>query len=269
MKREQLTEWTDKEWSNIDNAVKEEVNRLSLTRKFIPEQLNVAKDATTINANKITLKAKIGNIDETQTIKFSEKSENFQLTRRQIESESVNGVAKSLAIKHAKSISREEDKEILNQIITDSIIDPIKIGRTEKEQENAKQIINGVRAAIKKLQEKLHDGPYALILNTDSFYEINCPVDNSFTTAADRLDPTLEKGIFHAPTLNSENKKGSPDLGILISLGGKTMDIARSINPITEYQQCDADDNFIFRIYQRFAFRLMQPDSVVPLLFVK
>jgi len=78
--------------------------------------------------------------------------------------------------------------------------------------------------------------------------------------SADRIKPLMTAGFFGTGTL--------PDfIGILVSIGGNTMDLAVGIDATTEYVQNDAGGQYLFRVYERFALRMKDKSAVIRLEF--
>jgi len=82
------------------------------------------------------------------------------------------------------------------------------------------------------------------------------------TTTPPAAVPTPVK-IVAGNTTNTPNY-----YGLLVSLGGDTMDLVVGHHTIVTFMQQDPDDNWRFRVLERFAFRLKDPTAVVVLGFL-
>jgi len=55
--------------------------------------------------------------------------------------------------------------------------------------------------------------------------------------------------------------------GILVSIGGNTMDLVMAQPPMTEVLQQEKSGDWLFRVYERFALRLKDSTAVIRLDF--
>jgi uncharacterized linocin/CFP29 family protein len=120
------------------------------------------------------------------------------------------------------------------------------------------------------LQQNGHYGPYALVLHTIPYADAYAPVIGLVITA-DRIKPLVDAGFYGTGTL-AANPGGSPPnepqyTGVLVSLGGNTMDLVVGHHATTAFMQEDPDGNFRFRILERFALRLKDSTAVIRLEF--
>jgi uncharacterized linocin/CFP29 family protein len=126
-----------------------------------------------------------------------------------------------------------------------------------------------VAKAYSDLQAQGHYGPYALVLETIPYADTYAPLPATLTLTADRIKPLVTSGFFGTGTLppNSPPAPAAPFYGVLVSLGGNTMDLVIGLEPIVAFMQEDTDGNFRFRVLQRFALRVKDPTGIVILKF--
>ncbi len=126
-----------------------------------------------------------------------------------------------------------------------------------------------VAKAYSDLQAQGHYGPYALVLETIPYADTYAPLPATLTLTADRIKPLVTSGFFGTGTLppNSPPAPAAPFYGVLVSLGGNTMDLVVGLEPIVAFMQEDTDGNFRFRVLQRFALRVKDPTGIVILKF--
>jgi uncharacterized linocin/CFP29 family protein len=126
-----------------------------------------------------------------------------------------------------------------------------------------------VAAAYSQLQAAGQYGPYALVLETVPYADTFAPLPATLTLTADRIKPLVTSGFFGSGTLppNPPPAPEAPYYGVLVSLGGNTMDLVVGIEPITAFQQEDTNGNFRFRVLQRFALRIKDYSAIVVLQF--
>ncbi len=140
-----------------------------------------------------------------------------------------------------------------------------------------------------------HYGPYALILNFVPYADTYAPLPTTLIMPADRIarlvtdgfygmksgkDMSYEKEMQSIGNNSSSHSYGGsthfygtgtlpPLRGVLVSLGGNTMDLVVGMNDKAEYVTQDAEGNFCFRVYERFALRLKDKTAVMRLEFDK
>jgi uncharacterized linocin/CFP29 family protein len=117
-----------------------------------------------------------------------------------------------------------------------------------------------VASAYAKLQKKGQYGPYALVLETIPYADTYAPVAAGLVITADRIKPLMTAGFYGSGTLLASR-------GVLVSLGGNTMDLVVGLDATVAFMQQDPNGNFRFRVVQRFALRLKDSSAVVRLEF--
>jgi uncharacterized linocin/CFP29 family protein len=127
---------------------------------------------------------------------------------------------------------------------------------------------NGVAQAYSQLQAAGQYGPYAIVLETIPYADTYAPLAD-LTVTADRIRPLVTAGYFGSGTLppTPPAAQEAPYFGVLVSLGGNTMDLVVGAQPVTAFQQEDPTGNFRFRVLQRFALRVKDPTAIVILQF--
>jgi uncharacterized linocin/CFP29 family protein len=111
-------------------------------------------------------------------------------------------------------------------------------------------------------------GPYALVLQTTPYADTYAPLPDTLILTADRLKPLMDAGFFGTGTLPSNALETEPhSFGLLVSLGGNTMDLVVGLDATTAFMQQDTDGAYRFRVVERFALRLKDPTAVIRLEF--
>jgi uncharacterized linocin/CFP29 family protein len=83
-------------------------------------------------------------------------------------------------------------------------------------------------------------GPYALILNTTVYADLYTSVGiGSLVTTAERVEPLVKAGLFGTGTVppDPSSPPGGPYYGVLVSIGGDTMDLVVGQDATTEFMQ--------------------------------
>jgi uncharacterized linocin/CFP29 family protein len=131
-----------------------------------------------------------------------------------------------------------------------------------------------------------HPGPYALVLNTFPYADLYAAVGlGSLVITADRVEPLVKAGLFGTgtvpPNLNpggspaSSLRSSPPDspaepayYGVLVSLGGDTMDLVVGMHATTVFMQQDTNQLWRFRVMERFALRVLDTSAIQVMEFV-
>ena len=116
-----------------------------------------------------------------------------------------------------------------------------------------------------------HYGPYALVLHNETYADSYRPLPTTLIMPADRIKPLMTEGYFGTGTLSvyDDTNPTQPEItGILVSLGGNTMDLVMAQPPMTEVLQQEKSGDWLFRVYERFALRLKDPTAVIRFNFV-
>jgi uncharacterized linocin/CFP29 family protein len=109
---------------------------------------------------------------------------------------------------------------------------------------------NAVAQGYSVLTAQGNPGPFALILNTVPFADLYAPVGSgSLVITADRIEPLVKAGMFGTGTLPADQSlpvssppiapPGPPYYGVLVSIGGDTMDLIEGLDATTEFIQQD------------------------------
>lgn len=296
--REKLT-WGQDIWNRIDQAVHNECQRTKVASKFIPLYGPVSPGTLTMPSDTIGTNGKPLNVNEAATVSIIELQVEFTLTPQQVEREQELMTAVTLATRAANLLSQAEDivlfqgqsaidgkggvqhplfkdgkvrtksgpagDGLLNakkepiQIVPVPLLDP-KVPK--KYGENT---FGAVSDAYSRLQSgtdlaQAHYGPYALVLHNDPYADTYAPLKTTLIMPADRIKPLVTEGYHGTGTL-------PPSKGILVSLGGNTMDLVVGVDATTAFLQESPEGQYIFRVYERFALRLKDLSAIIRLDF--
>lgn len=276
--RDRLT-WGDDLWKVIDDAVNDEVMRTSVVTKFLPLQSAVsAPDVMTVPAGIIDPDTMT--VDEVAVTAIVELGVEFGLTRQQISNEAQLGTAVTLSTRAANLLAQSEDLTLFqgDAAFRDPLFARVKHSGGSAGQglfNAANQVIpvapieagvygehtfTEVAKAYSLLQKQGHYGPYALALHSDIYADTFAPLPHTLAMPADRIKPLVPLGFFGTGTL-------PPSSGVMVSIGGNTMDLVSSVNPITEFLQLDPNGIFRFKVFERFALRIKDGTAIVRLDF--
>jgi len=150
----------------------------------------------------------------------------------------------------------------------------------------SQNLFNSIVSAVTTLEANSYAGPYYCILSNEAFIVVNSPTD-AMILPSDRIVPFLGREILHSGqigrTVPPYEEVGTPPpppppppppytdvvQGVVLSLVGNTLDLAVAVEPTPEFVTLDDKGAFHFRIYERFALRIKQPNAIVKLLFRK
>jgi uncharacterized linocin/CFP29 family protein len=259
--------WDERTWAAIDHAVHEENVRAGVAAKVIPLR-GPLPQAVTVPAEAIdpgTL-----TIDESAVVPLVELTVDFSLTRQQVEQEAELGTAATLAGRAAALLTQAEDFVVLRG---DSALKAGLLGGTvsgrgpagaglidagvETVAANGGGTFEAVAKAFSKLQASSHTGPYGLLLDADNYAAAFEVPKGEIVPSAERL-----RGLVQALYGTAAMPDGQ---GVLVSVGGDTVDLVIGSDPNVAFLGLDADDRFGFRVVERFVLRVKDPTACVRL----
>lgn len=290
--REKL-HWTEEAWNRLDRAVDAEVERTSISRKVLPLYGPISEGTTAVPSD--IFDPLTGTVDEGQTTALIELSSEFFLTPQQVEKEAELGTAVTAAVSRANLVTLAEDLLVFqgrdaagavvalppNVIISSgqpgigllnsagAVAVPVNRPAARAQRKGAlapaplpygENTVTAVNAAVAQLQGNQHYGPYALVLHTDMFADAHAPLATTLIMPADRIKPVVTGGLHSSSSL-PQNR------GVLLSLGGNSMDVVRSVDVTTAFSQVDPQGRYRFRVFQRFVLRVKRDDAVARLEF--
>jgi uncharacterized linocin/CFP29 family protein len=273
--------WSRETWDSIHQAVHDEMQRVVIAPKFlplhgpVPEALTVTSDSVGVDdANRWV-------IDEAAVAPLFEIWAEFALTPQQVEKEMDSTSARTLAIRAANAVARAQDAAIFqgdaalttHPLFTDGEVafrsgppgggllgdlDPEEVIAVEPGVEGSfgERTFAAVAQAYERLQNLGHYGPYALILESLPYADTFAPAPDTLILPADRIQPLVLSGYYGTGALPGSS-------GILVSLGGDTMDLAVGKAATTTFLFEDDAGKFRFRVLTRFALRLKDRSAVV------
>jgi uncharacterized linocin/CFP29 family protein len=271
-------DWSQDIWSRLDQAVHSEIDRTGIASKLLPLS-GPMPDATTVPADVIDPAAMT--VSEDAVLPVVELSVEFRLTAQQVDAEATLATAQTLVTRAANLIAQAEDLLIFQgeQGSRSPIFRIVKArgsagtGLLDASAETVdvehsgngngsygEQTVRAVARGYSILQSNGQYGPYALVLRTEEYADTFEPLPNTLIMPADRIRPLMTQGFYGTGTL--------PEVtGLLLSVGGASMDVLVGVDPITAFSQIDNDGTYRFRVFERFALRVKDPDAIVRLRF--
>jgi uncharacterized linocin/CFP29 family protein len=130
---------------------------------------------------------------------------------------------------------------------------------------------NAVTQSYSVLTGQGQPGPYALILNTAVYADLYASIGTgSLVTTAQRVEPLVKAGLFGTGTVppSPGSPAGGPYYGVLVSIGGDTMDLVVGQDATTEFMQQDPNELWRFGVMERFALRVFDSSAIQVIEFM-
>lgn len=267
--------WNAALWTRIDQAVGLEAERIRIARRFLPwvpmpGAMTAPTDTLGVD------KSGLLKVEEGLTVPLIEIWVDFALTRDQIEAEERLATAVTLATRATNLLAQAEDALIFrgrsamdldifkqNRVhlragspglgLLDNArslpdVPPAPRDSPDRPTSYGERTFGAVTQAYSNLQEAGHYGPYALVFHTDIYADTYAPLATTLIMPADRIRPLMDKGFFGTGTL-------PPRSGLLLSVGGNTIDLVIGRDATAAFLQEDDQGLFRFRVFERFAVR--------------
>lgn len=284
--------WSPEIWSAVYEAVTAENRRTEIAAKFLPiyavmpETLTVPSDTTLIGGKRVTL-----TVDEAATDPLIEIWVEFILTPQQVEKEMDLQSARTLAIRATNFLVKGQDTLIfqgqsavendplftskrvrfrsgpagnglLNAPLPEDQI--IEIPSADPKQPVFRErTLRALTEGCARLKGRGQYGPFALILEDLPYGDAYAPLPNTLITAGDRIKCITASGFFGTGTLPADPYP----TGLLVSIGGNTMDLVVGYDGTTTFLQEDEAGFYRFRVAKRFALRLKDPEAVIKFVY--
>jgi uncharacterized linocin/CFP29 family protein len=282
-------DWPQDVWTLIDQAVHDEAKQTKVAAQFLP--IRPYPGAMTVPAD--TVDQQSMTVDQSAVTPLVEIWVEFALTAEQVAAEKDLHTAVTLATRATNLLSQGEDllifqgQDALNNDLFKNNKIRIRGGpagdgllKSAKETIPIKPVDEASRkygentfAAVAKayadLQGQGQYGPYALVLPTAAYADTYAPLKDTLVTPADRIKPLMTAGLYGTGTLPGSNG-AKPDAsleGVLVSLGGNTMDLVVGMDATTAFMQVDDQGLYRFRVFERFALRPKDRTAIVDLEF--
>ena len=283
--------WNDEIWHRIDSSVQGESKRRLPASTFLP-RVDPMMGALTTDSDTALIDAPQLSINEAATFPLVEVWVEFALTPQQVEREMEVMTACTLAKRASNVLLQATDllifqgdaavrgdplfterlvrvrsgpagSGLLNAIPAGAEAQRIQVGATSAaDQRFGDRTFEAVTEGCARLEGQGHYGPYALALHTIPYADTFAPLAVTLATPASLLEPMVGAGFYETGTL-------PPLTGLLISVGGNSMDLVVGRDATTTFLQQDAEGKSVFRVYKRFALRVKDGSAILRLDFEK
>ncbi len=290
--------WPAAIWNGINEAVADECQRIKVAAKFLPMYRPMA-EARTVPAERIKRDEAGFLIDEAPVTPLVEIWSEFELTRQQVAREAELGTARTLARRAANILAQAEDAMIFQgaealeaeaffsngKVLQRS--GPVMTGLLGPFEPAELSIVipalgpealvdlptldaatprfgeltfEAVSEGYVRLQTNAHHGPYALVLPPGPFADTQAALPRTLLRPAERIHDLLHSEIHATSRL-------PPLSGVLVSLGGSTLELVVGQEPEAMFLFEDAEGKYRFRVWERFALRIKDQSAIVRLDF--
>ncbi len=124
------------------------------------------------------------------------------------------------------------------------------------------RLVSAVSAAIGRLEGAGQFGPFAAVFGQGLFLIAQTPDQASYALPQDRIIPFLGGGpLLRSSTLDDFNGYG----GVVVALGGSPVELVVATDVSLQFLQVSADPTFLFRVSEKIALRIKEPDAVMQL----
>jgi len=279
--------WSPMIWDRIDKMVDHETKRLQTAAKFLPG-IGPFPDALTRDSDRPIREKPPLFIEEAATVPLIETWVEFALTPQQVMREETSMAGCTLAGRAANILAQAQDlilyqgntalesdpvftNELVfhrsgpagggllgavagDDVLPGQIIEVANIGAGVPKY--AQETFDAVSRGIAWLQSFEQYGPYALILRTEPYSDSYAPLAVTLDNPARRLESMADAGFFGTGSLPQRS-------GLLISLGGRTVDLVIGRQATTSFMQKNPRGKYCFRVWNRFALRLKDKTAFV------
>jgi len=274
--------WTDEQWARVNQVIQEEANRARVAATFLPLYGPLPPDADFVRREAIGYEAPDKSarltIDDTDIIKLPTLQVKVFLRGAQMADPNLTS-ALQIFRRAANLLARLEDAlvfrgqtepsktpegaplpkicEVLGGDTSKGLIECAKEDPVAKD--DAESLVRAISKSIGDLEAKGHFGPFAVALGQDLFLTAQTPNDKSLVLPQDRIIPFLGGGaLVRSSTLPVGQ-------GVVVALGGAPVELVVATDVSLNFLQVTPDPSFVFRVYEKIALRIKEPDAIVRL----
>jgi uncharacterized linocin/CFP29 family protein len=122
------------------------------------------------------------------------------------------------------------------------------------------QLVVTVSDAIGLLEQNGHFGPFAVVLGQELFLIAQTPDQAGLVLPQDRIIPFLGGGpLLRSSTLDQFGG------GLVVALGGAPVELVVATDVCLQFLQVSNEPVFLFRVSEKIAIRIREPDAIVQL----
>ena len=293
-----LLTWTDQQWGRVRQVVQEEANRARVAATFLPLMGPLPADTDFVPSDELVYKRDaLGermSVNDTKTIPLTTLQVKVFLRGAQVADPDLTS-ALQLFRRAANVLARLEDMVVFRgqqgfnmgpmpdphrkdgdglpeiwqvlggregvtpglATIVEGAQEPVSLRSAPDDM--GEELVGLISDSIGRLEERGHFGPFAVALDQNLFKAVQTPNDKSLVLPQDRIIPFLGGGSL----LRSSALPRST--GVVVALGGAPMDLVVATDVSVGFLQITTDPMFVFRVYEKIALRIKEPDAVIRL----
>jgi uncharacterized linocin/CFP29 family protein len=291
--RSEQVGWSDTQWTWIRQAISIEVNKARVAGSFLPVYGPLPPSTQVVPSERLDTRR--GAVDDVSTTRIVEVAVEIDLTQPQVREEELSS-ALLLFRRAANIIARMEDWIIFNGVPDDTRQpngiqaagrdqrwgyriqggDPETRGMLEDAASavtdiplDGEQLVPRIVQAVTQLERAGHLAPFACVLGMNAFVVAHTPAPGSLVLPRDRIEPVLERQLLRSSTIDDRPWEGEspPARGVVVALAGNPIDVALAVDAAPQFLYVNAEARYVFRVYERFALRIKEPEAIVRLEF--
>jgi uncharacterized linocin/CFP29 family protein len=127
------------------------------------------------------------------------------------------------------------------------------------------ELVIGISDAIGQLEQNGQFGPFAAVLGQRLFLVAQSPDPGTLVLPQDRIIPFLGGGpLLRSSTLDELNGF----TGVVMALGGAPVELVVATDMCLQFLQVTNEPAFLFRVSEKIALRIREPNAIVQLYMV-
>jgi uncharacterized linocin/CFP29 family protein len=296
--------WTDEQWARVNKVVQEEANRARMAATFLPLVGPLPADTDFVREgliqNQPTPPPNIG-IQDRAVIQLATLQVKVPVRGAQMADPEMTSVL-ALFRRAANVLARLEDAVVFRGLARDPawpnrFAPPINVGPPPPQRvweitggERSRglwtnpllypsvpqvdiaalpfahadtRLVRGIAQAIGLLEAQGQFGPFAVVLDQPLFLVAQTPTA-ALVLPQDRILPFLGGGpLLRSSTLNVARGVRS---GVVVALGGEPVELVIATDVCVQFLQITAEPNFVFRVCEKMALRIKEPEAIVRLI---
>lgn len=266
--------WTEEQWARVNQAIQEEAQNARVAAGFLPLYGPLSPDTDFVRRGDIPYTAPL-RINDTNVLQLAILQIRVVLRGAQLADPEMSS-ALSLFRRAANVIARLEDALIFNGRHTPPPPPPppppLPVGSARVGEDylgedaiglldraryfgppatNGNTLVDAIAAAIGRLEDDGHFGPFAVALGHDLFLAAQTPMAPlTDVIPRDRIIPFLRGGSLVRSSALPHNE------GVVVALGGEPVQFVVATDISLQFLQVTTDPNFVFRVYEKVALRI-------------
>jgi uncharacterized linocin/CFP29 family protein len=295
--------WTDEQWARVNKVVQEEASRARMAATFLPLVGPLPADTDFVREGLIQNQPTpphIG-IQDKSVIQLATLQVKVPVRGAQMADPEMTSVL-ALFRRAANVLARLEDTVVFRGLVPDPALPnrfapPIDVGPPPPQRvweitggERSRglwtnpllpppspqvdiaarpfahadtRLVRGIAQAIGLLEAQGQFGPFAVVLDQALFLVAQTPTA-ALVLPQDRILPFLGGGpLLRSSTLNVARGVRS---GVVVALGGEPVELVIATDVCVQFLQVTAEPNFVFRVCEKMALRIKEPEAIVRLI---